>query len=196
MHRNDLLETLARYDAGDVHERACRDRIEAFVRTHTRCFERSLAVGHVVGSVWLTNRANTHVLLTHHRKLGMWLQLGGHADGESDILGVALREAREESGIAEIEPVSTRIFDLDVHRIPPHGDEAAHYHYDIRFLARTVGHERYRASDESIELAWVSREEIPRIDTDRSVLRMHAKWIAPYVPMSVEDPARNSQRRS
>lgn len=115
-------------------------------------------------------------MLTHHRKLERWLQLGGHADGEPDVLSVALREAKEESGIDQIEPVSDEIFDVDVHLIPKHGSEPAHYHYDIRFLLRVQGSDVFRVSDESVNLAWVSPHELRELDVDESVRQMCAKW--------------------
>ena len=58
------------------------------------------------------------VLMTHHRKLNMWLQLGGHADGMEDLISVAIREAKEESGFNEFVLLSDRIFDLDIHQFP------------------------------------------------------------------------------
>ena len=69
---------------------------------HPDCFERSCVPGHVTGSAWLVSHDRSRFLLTHHRKLGRWLQLGGHSDGDPDTAQVALREAREESGIAAL----------------------------------------------------------------------------------------------
>lgn len=183
MHRRALLRKLAEYQPVDREQRTCRDQIITFVERHARCFERSLTVGHVTGSAWLLNRDGSHVLLTHHRKLGKWLQLGGHADGETDILAVALREAREESGLASIEPVFDAVFDVDIHAIPANGPTPAHDHFDIRFLLRTTEGDEYRVSDESHELAWVTPDNVPKLTgdpllTDESVLRMNRKWMA------------------
>ena len=94
------------------------------------------------------------VLLAHHRKLGRWLQPGGHSDGDPDTLAVALREAREESGL-DVRALDDAIFDIDVHRIPARGREPAHLHFDVRFLVQAE-HDRFRVSDESHALAWVS----------------------------------------
>lgn len=176
MHRTDLLDKLARYRPRDRRDACAKDRIAEFVRANDRCFERSLAVGHITGAAWLIDRASTHVLLTHHRKLDRWLQLGGHCDGDSDVLAVALREAREESDIEAIRAVDGEIFDLDVHVIPAHGDEPEHVHYDVRFLCQTTETERYRVSDESHDLLWLSRDEADRFDLDVSVLAMLRKW--------------------
>src|SRR4051794_7952145 len=96
MDRSDVLERLARYVPLDERDDAQRRTIEAFVRQYAECFHRSLAIGHLTGSAWLLDTTGGRVLLTHHRKLDRWIQLGGHADGDPDLLGVALREAREE----------------------------------------------------------------------------------------------------
>src|SRR3569832_1859518 len=79
MHRRPLLDQLARYVPYDEDERAMYDRLRRFVEQEPRCFERTLLVGLVTGSAWIVDHAHTHVLLTHHRKLDRWLQLGGHA---------------------------------------------------------------------------------------------------------------------
>lgn len=177
MHRRALLDLLGRHQPRGDHEKTSLARIDGFVRAQSGCFERSLAVGHVTGSAWLINRAGTHVLLTHHRKLDMWLQLGGHADGDPDVLAVALREAREESGIDGIVPVSTDIFDVDVHPIPERKGEPPHDHFDIRFLLTATGGEQTRISDESNDLRWFTADELTRLDVDASIRRMHAKWL-------------------
>jgi 8-oxo-dGTP pyrophosphatase MutT (NUDIX family) len=101
------------------------------------------------------DRSGTRVLLTHHRRLNKWVQLGGHTDGDPDVHTAALREAKEESGIEGVKPPFGNIFDIDVHRIPARGDEPAHYHYDIRFIAAVTGPEGYTVGDESHDLAWV-----------------------------------------
>ena len=151
-------------------------RFDAFVDSHPDCFDRSCRVGHVTGSAWIVDARGAWVLLTDHRKLGRWLQLGGHCDGDPDPLAVALREAREESGI-EVRALDESIFDLDVHPIPAHGREPAHHHFDVRFLARAES-DRFRVSEESRALAWVPAEGVGALTDRESVLRMARKWLA------------------
>lgn len=134
--------------------------------------------GHVTGSAWLVNRPGTHVLLTHHRKLKRWLQLGGHADGEGDVLKVALTEAREESGLERLVAVAPALFDLDIHRIPEHGSEPAHYHYDARFALRSMDDSPYRISGESNQLAWAEIANLGAYTNEESMLKMARKWLA------------------
>lgn len=176
MHRRELLRLLAAHRSIDSVEERSRRRIVDFVGGHRDCFERTLGIGHVTGSAWLLDRDGSRALLTFHRKLGRWLQLGGHADGDCDVLAVALREACEESGIDGIEPASLEIFDVDVHRIPARPSEPEHDHYDVRFLLRVTGDDAFRVSEESVSLRWFSMKELAEIETDDSVRRMARKW--------------------
>ena len=175
MLRQPLLSLLAAYAPFDEHDAAARERIATFVEAHADCFERSLEIGHVTGSAWIVDPSRTRCLLTHHRKLGRWLQLGGHADGDADICAVAMREAREESGLTTLRTLSPAIFDCDVHAIPERKTEAGHYHYDVRFLVEADPCEPLVVSDESHELAWVALENIRALSGDWSVERMARK---------------------
>lgn len=150
-------------------------RLSQFVAQHPDCFERSLSIGHVTGSAWIIDLARDHALLTHHRKLNRWLQLGGHSDGDHDTLRVALREGREESGLSALQPVSEAIFDIDVHLIPERKGEPAHYHYDVRFLLEADRQAPLTISSESKDLAWVPLEEILALAPEPSIRRMVAK---------------------
>jgi 8-oxo-dGTP pyrophosphatase MutT (NUDIX family) len=114
-------------------------------------------------------------LLTHHKKLGRWLQLGGHADGDSQVMRVASREAEEESGLKQLALVSREIFDIDVHLIPERGQEPAHYHYDVRFLFEADKNETLVVSEESNDLAWVPLVSIEDYSCEESILRMVRK---------------------
>ena len=70
-----------------------------FIARHEDCASRSLSIGHMTGSAWVVNPALTHTLLTHHRRLDLWVQLGGHVEDDADMLAAARREAHEESGL-------------------------------------------------------------------------------------------------
>jgi 8-oxo-dGTP pyrophosphatase MutT (NUDIX family) len=113
----------------------------------------------------------------HHAKLGKWFQLGGHCDGDSDVCAVAVKEAQEESGIMDIVPVRTEIFDVDVHLIPGNSREAEHYHYDIRFLLQVASEETVVQNSESKELRWISTDVSQLPTHGRSVVRMFEKWV-------------------
>ncbi len=174
--RRALEQALCRYLARHPQSEAA-PRVLDFIRSSADCFCRSHAAGHITGSAWLLSPQGQKVLLTLHRKLGRWLQPGGHADGDADTLRVALREAEEESGIAGIRPLSTEIFDVDVHEIParPASGEPAHLHYDIRYLLQAP-HEGFCISEESDALAWFSAEELRAMKPEESILRMLERW--------------------
>jgi len=174
-HRRPLLNDLEEYRKRYPRETDTLSRFVDFVSAHEDCFLRSQKLGHITASAWLLNPDSTSVLLTHHRKLNRWLQPGGHADGDSDILANAIREAQEESGITSIQVLSEAIFDLDIHTIPTHGKETAHLHYDVRYLLQAK-HTRYVVSAESHDLAWVDMQQIRDYSEEDSILRMADKW--------------------
>lgn len=150
------------------------------------CFHRSWLSGHITGSAFIVSLDLKSTLLTHHRKLDAWLQLGGHSDGNPKTWEVALREAQEESGLRDFrwdpalfldlgEEKIPLPFDVDTHRIPARGHEPEHIHYDIRYLLFADCQKELIVSSESHSLAWVPLREIGRYTQERSILRMVEK---------------------
>ncbi|MCC7013977.1 MAG: NUDIX hydrolase [Planctomycetes bacterium] len=132
---------------------------------------RTLLEGHLTASALVVDSERKRALLTHHKKLGRWLQLGGHCDGDANLAHVALRECVEESGIADLVVLPAPI-DLDIHTIPGRKDEPEHLHYDTRFLVVAPAGATPQVSDESHALAWVAPDELARLSTDASVQRL------------------------
>ena len=153
-------------------------RFSDWLATTDRPFHRETLEGHFTGSAWLVSADGERVLLMHHRKLGRWLQPGGHADGDSDLASVALREAEEETGLRDL-AVVTEIFDLDAHRIPARGHEPEHWHFDVRFVVVAKGSEVFQINEESLALAWRPVAELAMdAAAEPSLRRMAAKWLA------------------
>ena len=177
MKRQSILNLLATYLTEHPQEADVTTRFIDFINQHPDCFERSLKVGHITGSAWVVNEAGTHVLLTHHKKLNKWFQLGGHADGEADVLKAALVEVAEESGLEAFEVISPEIFDIDIHAIPARGAEPEHYHYDVRFTVRSTAGDAYVVSEESHDLSWVEIAKLSEYTQEESMLRMARKWL-------------------
>ncbi len=177
MHREPVLALLRAYSAAVLSalERGYVETIIAFVETHPDCLLRTCVEGHLTGSAWIVNPEHTKTLLTHHRKLDKWLQLGGHADGEYDLLGVAQREAQEESGLTQVKPPVLTLYDVDCHRIPARKQEPEHWHFDLRFLFEADPNEPLTVTHESKDLAWVDLDQVTSLNGEESMARMVRK---------------------
>jgi 8-oxo-dGTP pyrophosphatase MutT (NUDIX family) len=185
MHRRPLLDMLARYRAAFPTEADVVDRISALVEGHADCFLRTCRPGHITGAAWILSADRRRCLLTHHRKLDRWLQMGGHADGQWQVEEVALREAREESGMTRFDfvPIGGLLMplDVDVHQIPARHDpsgqliEDSHEHHDLRFLLIAHAGQETCCSNESYEIGWFTPDEIEELTDEESVLRMLRK---------------------
>ena len=148
-----------------------------FAEAHVDCCERTCVPGHFTGSAWVVSADGDRALLMHHRKLGIWVQPGGHADGDGDLAAVALREAEEETGLRGLR-IEGGVFDLDRHLIPARGSDPAHYHYDVRFVVRAGADEAFVVNEESHALAWRPIRDIASDShADGSVQRMARKWL-------------------
>ena len=176
--RTKLIQQLKSYHGCDTQDGAMARQICELVEANPRCAERDCFPAHLTGSAWVVNRSGSKVILLHHRKLDRWLQPGGHADGEFDLRQVALREAREESGLSTIIPIDDVIFDLDIHKIPALHEHPEHLHFDLRFLCVGDEDESIVVSAESHDVRWVALQELARYTQESSIVRMHGKWLA------------------
>lgn len=140
----------------------------------------------MTGSALIVTPDLSRVLLTHHKKLNLWLQLGGHADGDPVLYETALREGTEESGLTDLQffpyaecfgdaDTPPLIFDLDIHWIAERKTEEGHFHYDARFLLFTENAERFRASEESHEIRWFGLADAYGMTTEWSMHRQFDK---------------------
>ncbi|WP_164736939.1 NUDIX hydrolase [Xanthomonas arboricola] len=174
-----LQQRLADYRARWPDEAELAEQFAQLLDDAINPFLRERVEGHFTGSAWVVSADGTRTLLTHHRKLQRWLQLGGHADGDRDLAQVALREAQEESGLTGLRLADAAIFDLDRHWIPARSEVAGHWHYDARYVVVAGADEAFEVSEESLALAWRPVAELladPQLDP--SMRRMAEKWVA------------------
>src|SRR5579871_5261384 len=174
MNRADLIAMFESYRTEFADEQKFVPSFLELLRDED-CFQRTHLPGHITGSAWIVNASRSKVVLVHHAKLNKWVQPGGHADGEENILNVALRETEEETGLTRLKPLPA-IFDIDIHEIPQRKDFPAHLHYDIRFLIEADEKESIVVSDESHDVKWVDLVELEKYSHERSVLRMKEKF--------------------
>ena len=164
------------------------ERITRLVEQQADCFERTCRPGHLTASAWVMSPDGERALLLRHRKLGRWLQPGGHCDGDGDLAAVALREAQEETGLGGLRIISAADglapLDVDVHPIPARFDasgaviEDAHEHHDVRFLLIADGGTDPRSNEESLGVRWCSAAEVATLTLEESVLRLQRKAAA------------------
>lgn len=143
----------------------------SFLDEHPDALERSSTTGHFTASALVLDARRERALLTHHVKLGRWLQIGGHCDGDANAAGVALREVREESRLTGL-LIDPRPIDLDIHTIPARPGEPEHQHLDVRFLVHAPGRAEPRPNHESLEMAWFGPHDLGGLHTDASVRRL------------------------
>jgi 8-oxo-dGTP pyrophosphatase MutT (NUDIX family) len=168
-----LRALLRRYEVDHPSEAACVRRMLRLAESSGSAERSHFAPGHFTSSAFVLSPSRSEVLLIHHRKLGIWVQPGGHVEpGDENALAAARREVREEVGLSELDPFgpTDAIFDLDIHAIPAHKAEPAHEHFDVRFAFVAKTHQ-FTRSEEVADARWVSLPETARITSDVSVLR-------------------------
>ena len=166
------LDILRSFEPQAKEQAQTRARMQEFIAQHpSDAHLRTLPIGHLTASALVVDPVRNQALLTHHRKLDRWLQLGGHADGDANLVAVALREACEESGLDDL-CILPRPIDLDVHLIPARAGEPAHLHWDTRFLIFAQPGSVEVASAESHQLAWVGPAQVHALTREESVVRL------------------------
>lgn len=173
LFRSELIERLQAYPHFFAEERSAIPRFMELLQSGD-AYERLHMPGHITGSAWIVDPGRTQTLLVHHAKLNKWVQPGGHADGDENILAVALREAEEETGLKALTVVPD-FFDIDIHTIPARPDIGQHDHYDVRFLFEADAAQPIVVSEESHDVRWVALADLEQFTRERSVLRMREK---------------------
>lgn len=171
MQLEDVRQAIAGYVSADPQEIESRGRMLELLASPGPFLRSNFVPGHFTASAFVLSPERDALLLILHRKLGLWLQPGGHVEASDPSLAAAARrEVVEEVGAElEADPLETP-FDLDIHRIPAHKTDPAHEHFDVRFrfYARSRA---FSTSDEVVRAAWVPLSRLSEVTSDRSVLR-------------------------
>ena len=173
------------FPEGITNQNRFADAFEALLQD-TTCWDRTLFnPGHFTASALVVSPDYSQLLFTLHKKLGKWLQLGGHADGDKDLVRVALKEVEEESGLKKIHlaPIKAEghLFDLDIHEIPARKQEPKHLHYDARFVVIAEEPQKIQISEESSDLKWFSWKEIENTQFEPSLSYLIEKFKRYYL---------------
>lgn len=159
-----LLGQLEEYTPWNEQEERDRMVLLSMLRSGWDLWTRKNETAHFTASAWVTDPTRTKVLMCYHNIYHSWSWLGGHADGESDLLAVALREAREESGIRSARPVSEDIFSLEALTVDGHEKRGAyvssHLHLNVTYLLEADEGEALTVKpDENSGVRWFTLEE-------------------------------------
>ena len=168
-------QAITAYQPNDPQELVYRARMLELLASAGAFHSTHFLPGHFTASAFVLSPERDALLLILHKKLGLWLQPGGHVEPtDATLAAAARREVAEEVG-ADLEPVlQDPLFDIDIHTIPPYRDKPAHEHFDVRYCFQARSR-RFSASDEVVRAQWVPLSELAEVTSDRSVLRAALK---------------------
>ena len=171
MNRAELTEAIRSYQPTNEQETADKEVILAFLSEKENAFDRENLIAHMTASAWVVNHERTKVLMVYHRIYDSWSWTGGHADGETDLLSVALREVKEETGIRKVTPVSGEIFSLETLTVDGHEKHGkyvpSHLHLNLTYLLEADETEPLTiCEDENKGVAWFSLDDALKASTE------------------------------
>ena len=166
-----VYEDIARYEPFNEQEMRDKDVILRFLEENDDAFLRENLIAHMTASAWVVNPKRDRVLMVYHRIYDSWSWTGGHADGEEDLLAVALREVTEETGVTHVRPVSKDIFSLETLTVDGHEKRGeyvpSHLHLNLTYLLEADDTEALRVcEDENKGVAWFGLDEALRASTE------------------------------
>ena len=179
----NLKEKIERYVPYNEQEEADKQELLRILELNENYFIRENLAAHFTASGWVVSPDRTKTLLAYHNLYDSWAWLGGHADGETDLLSVALKEVREESRLKEVFPVSDDVFSLEI--LPVFGHEkngkyvSSHLHLNVTFLLEAdPTAEIHNNPDENSKVGWFDLDDVPRVSTETwFVHRIYRKLI-------------------
>lgn len=181
MNRQDLIHQLQIYQSFNEQEEADRQVMLELLQTSDDIFYRTNLLAHFTASAWVLNKAHTYVLMAFHNIYQTYAWLGGHADGEEDLLSVALREVKEESGIHTVKPITEGIYSLETIEVNGHEKNGkyvpSHLHLNVTYLLEADDTESLHVKqDENSAVNWFPIDQVlDVIDEPWMVERIYKK---------------------
>ena len=167
----DIIESIENYRPYNEQEQKDKEVILNCLKTQEDIFFRENRLAHMTASAWVVNPQKTKVLMVYHNIYNSWSWLGGHADGERDLLKVAMKEVREESGVKRLRPVSDSIYSLEVLTVDGHVKKgeyvSSHLHLNVTYLLEAKEEEELQVKDdENSNVAWFEKEKAIEASTE------------------------------
>ena len=173
----EIFKSLENYFQVNKQETSFEKIIKGIKYSGIELFKRNCYPYHFTASAWIVDKERNHTLLIFHKNLQMWIQPGGHADGETNLSKVALKEAQEETGLKSACLTNERVFDFDITPIPAFKNIPAHSHLDARFVIEADIKEPITESEEILGAKWFPINNISDKINDEGVLRMAQKTL-------------------
>lgn len=166
-----IFEQLEAYQPFNEQEARDLSLILSFLKSNPDAFSRENPVAHMTASAWVVNPNKDRVLMAYHNLYDSWAWLGGHADGEENLLEVALREVREESGVHNVRPVTEEIFSVEVLTVDGHVKRgsyvSSHLHLNVTYLLEADDRENLHSkADENSAVGWFGLDEAVGASTE------------------------------
>ena len=177
-----LKEQLEQYIPYNEQESADKELMLYYLDTFEDCLTRNNKVGHFCSSGFVVNRKRDKVLFIYHNIYNSWGWTGGHADGEKDLLEVAMREVKEETGVKEVKPITKNIFAIDILPLFPHVRKgkfvSGHTHLDFVYLLEVDEiQELHHKADENKDVKWLPIEQLEEYVTEEHMLPVYKKIV-------------------
>lgn len=177
------MQEIRQYKPYNEQEEKDKVLILTCMDAYDNLLTRENPVAHFSSSGFIVNKTRDKVLMIHHNIYNAWSWTGGHTDGETDFLGVAIREAKEETGVQEVKVLSEGILSLDVLPVPAHIKKgvyvSAHLHLSIAYLVEVDEEELLRVKpDENSGVKWIAIEELDKyVDNEPDMLILYKKFL-------------------
>lgn len=167
----DIVKDIAAYAPVNEQERRDKELMLRFIAENDDAFCRENLIAHMTASAWLVNPARDRVLMVYHRIFGSWSWTGGHADGERDLLSVALREVSEETGVDHLRPVTEDIFSIEILTVDGHEKRGqyvpSHLHMNVTYLIEADDTQPLKIRpDENSGVRWFTPEDALKVSTE------------------------------
>ena len=171
----DLRKQIEEYQPDNEQEQKDKEVMLKYFDTFDDVLTRNNEFGHFTASAWVMNKERTKVLMIYHNIYQSWAWTGGHSDGEEDLLGVAIREVKEETGVKDVKVIDPNIFSLEIICVNGHIKRgkyvASHVHLNVTYLLEVDEKEILQIKeDENSGVKWIPIEDVEKVSTETWVV--------------------------